>query len=122
MLELLFKAQNTTNTKPWIVFNDFFDSSNLILPNLGITEFHTHGVGNSNLWNLSMRFADFKYYITTIANKYGAKGNEVQFGWHLAGSLRIFMASRPNYKFIATQNGKYRNKCELPEIPRDFSP
>ncbi len=36
----------------------------------------THGTGNTNLWNLSMRFPDFKYYMTTLANKYGLKGND----------------------------------------------
>ena len=46
------------------------------LPNpIWYNEF-THGVGNENLWSLSMRFPDFKYYMTNIANKYGVNGND----------------------------------------------
>lgn len=53
-----------------------FDSVAKLSDPIWYNEF-THGVGNSNLWNLSMRFMDFKYYMTAIANKYGTNGNDL---------------------------------------------
>ena len=80
----------------------------------------THGTGNTNLWNLSMRFPDFKYYMTTLANKYGAKGND-----------SIWMAPwQEVYEYIWLRDRtkvdyKQKNKeieitIELPEIPKNF--
>jgi hypothetical protein len=34
----------------------------------------SHGVGNSNLWGISMVFKDFKYYMTSVAKKHGRDG------------------------------------------------
>ncbi|SEP20863.1 Putative polysaccharide deacetylase [Flavobacterium sp. CF108] len=80
----------------------------------------THGTGNTNLWSLSMRFHDFKYYITTLANKYGAKGKD-----------SIWMAPwQEVYEYIWLRDRikvdyKQKNKeievtIELPEIPENF--
>ena len=80
----------------------------------------THGTGNTNLWNVSMRFPDFKYYMTTLANKYGAKGND-----------SIWMAPwQEVYEYIWLRDRikvdyKQKNKeievtIELPEIPEIF--
>jgi hypothetical protein len=80
----------------------------------------THGTGNGNLWNLSMRFPDFKYYMTTLANKYGAKGND-----------SIWMAPwQEVYEYIWLRDRikvDYKQKdkeievtIELPEIPENF--
>lgn len=80
----------------------------------------THGTGNTNLWNLSMRFPDFKYYMRTLANKYGTKGND-----------SIWMAPwQEVYEYIWLRDRikvdyKQKNKeievtIELPEIPEIF--
>jgi hypothetical protein len=80
----------------------------------------THGTGNTNLWNLSMRFPDFKYYMTTLANKYGLKGND-----------SIWMAPwQEVYEYIWLRDGikvdfQQKNKevivtIKLPEIPETF--
>ncbi len=80
----------------------------------------THGTGNGNLWNLSMRFPDFKYYMTTLANKYGEKGND-----------SIWMAPwQEVYEYIWLRDRikvdyKQKNKeievtIDLPEIPQNF--
>jgi hypothetical protein len=80
----------------------------------------THGTGNGNLWNLSMRFPDFKYYMITLADKYGAKGND-----------SIWMAPwQEVYEYIWLRDRikvdyKQKNKeievtIELPEIPQNF--
>lgn len=80
----------------------------------------THGTGNTNLWNLSMRFPDFKYYMTTLSNKYGAKGND-----------SIWMAPwQEVYEYIWLRDRikidyKQKNKeievtIQLPEIPETF--
>lgn len=80
----------------------------------------THGTGNGNLWNLSMRFPDFKYYMTTLANKYGEKGTD-----------SIWMAPwQEVYEYIWLRdrikvNYQQKNKeieviIETPEIPKNF--
>ncbi|WP_149208293.1 polysaccharide deacetylase family protein [Flavobacterium johnsoniae] len=80
----------------------------------------THGTGNTNLWNLSMRFPEFKYYMTTLANKYGLKGND-----------SIWMAPwQEVYEYIWLRDRikvdyKQKNKevivtIKLPEIPETF--
>lgn len=80
----------------------------------------THGTGNGNLWNLSMRFPDFKYYMTTLADKYGVKGIDT-----------IWMAPwQEVYEYIWLRDRikvdyKQKNKeievtIELPEIPENF--
>ena len=80
----------------------------------------THGTGNGNLWNLSMRFPDFKYYMTALANKYGAKGSDT-----------IWMASwQEVYEYIWLRDRikvDYKQKDKeievtivLPEIPKTF--
>ncbi len=34
----------------------------------------SHGVGNTNLWGISLVFKDFKYYMTTLAKTHGIEG------------------------------------------------
>lgn len=80
----------------------------------------THGTGNTNLWNLSMRFPDFKYYMTTLADKYGIKGNDsvwmapwqevYEYIW-LRDRIKIDLQQK-NKEVIVT--------IELPEIPEIF--
>lgn len=80
----------------------------------------THGTGNTNLWNLSMRFPDFKYYMTTLADKYGVKGSDT-----------IWMAPwQEVYEYIWLRDRirvDYKQKDKeievtivLPEIPKTF--
>ncbi|BDU25063.1 polysaccharide deacetylase family protein [Flavobacterium sp. GSB-24] len=80
----------------------------------------THGTGNGNLWNLSMRFPDFKYYMTALADKYGVKGSDT-----------IWMAPwQEVYEYIWLRDRikvDYKQKDKeievtivLPEIPENF--
>jgi len=80
----------------------------------------THGTGNTNLWNLSVRFPEFKYYMITLANKYGLKGND-----------SIWMAPwQEVYEYIWLRDRikvdfQQKNKdvtviIQLPEIPETF--
>ncbi|RKR09099.1 putative polysaccharide deacetylase [Flavobacterium sp. 90] len=80
----------------------------------------THGVGNQNLWNLSMRFPDFKYYMTAIANKYGAKGDDSIWmaPWQ---EVYEYIWLRDRIKINYSQNNKEGIvTIELPEIPETF--
>jgi hypothetical protein len=80
----------------------------------------THGVGNGNLWSLSMRFPDFKYYMTTIANKYGAKGDDSIWmaPWQ---EVYEYIWLRDRIKINYEQNNKEGLvTIELPEIPETF--
>ncbi|TDO69937.1 polysaccharide deacetylase [Flavobacterium chryseum] len=80
----------------------------------------THGVGNGNLWNLSMRFPDFKYYMTAIAAKYGSKGNDSIWmaPWQ---EVYEYIWLRDRIKINYIQNNKEGIvTIELPEIPETF--
>jgi peptidoglycan/xylan/chitin deacetylase (PgdA/CDA1 family) len=80
----------------------------------------THGTGNGNLWNLSMRFPDFKYYMTALADKYGAKGNDSIWmaPWQ---EVYEYIWLRDRIKVDYTQKNKeIEVTIELPEIPENF--
>lgn len=80
----------------------------------------THGTGNTNLWNLSMRFPDFKYYMTTLANKYGAKGKDSIWmaPWQEVYEY-IWLRDRIKVDFIQN-NKEVTVTIQLPEIPETF--
>ena len=65
----------------------------------------SHGTGNSNLWSLSMKFPEFKYYMTSIANKYGATGNDKIWmaPWQ---EVYEYIWLRDRIKLSATKRGK----------------
>ena len=112
-------SKDTITFKTMDRFLATFDSVAKLPNPIWYNEF-THGVGNGDLWNLSMRFPDFKYYMTTIANKYGSTGND-----------SIWMAPwQEVYEYIWLRdkvkiNYKQKDKevlvtIELPEIPETF--
>lgn len=80
----------------------------------------THGTGNTNLWNLSMRFPDFKYYMTTLADKYGAKGNDSIWmaPWQEVYEY-IWLRDRVKIEY-QQKNKDVEVKIILPEIPETF--
>ncbi|MBW1656778.1 polysaccharide deacetylase family protein [Flavobacterium quisquiliarum] len=80
----------------------------------------THGTGNGNLWNLSMRFPDFKYYMTMLANNYGEKGNDSIWmaPWQ---EVYEYIWLRDRIKIEYKQNKKeIEVTIILPEIPEAF--
>jgi hypothetical protein len=88
------------------------------LPNpIWCNEF-THGTGNGNLWNLSMRFSDFKYYMTSIENKYGVKGNDSIWmaPWQEVYEY-IWLRDRIKIDF-QQKNKEVIVTIQLPEIPK----
>ncbi|GAA3730159.1 MULTISPECIES: polysaccharide deacetylase family protein [Flavobacterium] len=80
----------------------------------------THGTGNTNLWNLSMRFPEFKYYMTTLANKYGLKGNDSIWmaPWQEVYEY-IWLRDRIKADF-QQKNKEVTVTIQLPEIPETF--
>ncbi|MDQ6527544.1 polysaccharide deacetylase family protein [Flavobacterium sp. LHD-85] len=80
----------------------------------------THGTGNTNLWNLSMRFPDFKYYMTTLANKYGLKGNDSIWmaPWQEVYEY-IWLRDRIKVDF-QQKNKEVTVTIQLPEISENF--
>ncbi|TCN51142.1 hypothetical protein D0809_23260 [Flavobacterium circumlabens] len=81
---------------------------------------YTHGVGNGNLWSLSMRFPDFKYYMTTIADKYGSKGDDSIWmaPWQ---EVYEYIWLRDRIKITYDQKDKEATvTIELPQIPEIF--
>ncbi|MBF4467436.1 polysaccharide deacetylase family protein [Flavobacterium sp. LC2016-12] len=112
-------SQDTIGFKTMDRFLATFDSVTKLSGPIWYNEF-THGVGNSNLWNLSMRFPDFKYYMTTIANKYGANGNDSIWmaPWQ---EVYEYIWIRDRIKINYVQNGKEGTiTIEVPEIPETF--
>lgn len=112
-------SKDTIGFKTMDRFLATFDSVAKLSDPIWYNEF-THGVGNGNLWALSMRFPDFKYYMTAISNKYGSKGND-----------SIWMAPwQEVYEYIWLRdrikiNYEQKDKevlvtIELPEIPETF--
>lgn len=112
-------SKDTIGFKTMDRFLATFDSVAKLSDPIWYNEF-THGVGNGNLWSLSMRFPDFKYYMRAISNKYGSKGND-----------SIWMAPwQEVYEYIWLRdrikiNYEQKNKevlvtIELPEIPETF--
>lgn len=80
----------------------------------------THGTGNGNLWNLSMRFPDFKYYMTSLANKYGVNGNDSVW-MALWQEVYEYIWLRDRIKIDFQQKNKEVNvTIQLPEIPETF--
>ncbi|WP_343589020.1 polysaccharide deacetylase family protein [Flavobacterium sp.] len=80
----------------------------------------THGTGNTNLWNLSIRFPEFKYYMTTLANKYGLKGNDSIWmaPWQEVYEY-IWLRDRIKVDF-QQKNKEVSVTIRLPEIPETF--
>ena len=115
----LQSSKDTIGFKTMDSFLATFDSVAKLPNPIWYTEF-THGVGNGNLWNLSMRFPDFKYYMTAIANKYGLKGNDTIWmaPWQ---EVYEYIWLRDKIKINYAQNNKEAVvTIELPEIPETF--
>jgi len=115
-------VQSSKDTLSFKTMDHFLSSLDSIskLPNpIWYTAF-THGTGNGNLWNLSMRFPDFKYYMTTIATKYGVKGDDSIWmaPWQ---EVYEYIWLRDRIKIHFEQNNKEGIvTIELPEIPETF--
>jgi hypothetical protein len=80
----------------------------------------SHGTGNSNLWGLSLRFPEFKYYMTSIANKYGIAGNDNIWmaPWQ---EVYEYIWLRDHIKLSTTKKGKQVVvKIEAPDLPEGF--
>ncbi|MHC0446264.1 polysaccharide deacetylase family protein [Flavobacterium sp. 3-218] len=80
----------------------------------------THGTGNTNLWNLSTRFPDFKYYMIKLANKYGANGNDSVWmaPWQEVYEY-IWLRDRIKIDFVQ-KDKEVTVTIQLPEIPETF--
>lgn len=112
-------SKDTTSYKTMDRFLVTFDSVAKLPNPIWYNEF-THGVGNQNLWSLSMRFPDFKYYMTAIANKYGTKGNDSIWmaPWQEVYEY-IWLRDRIKIKYTQT-NKEGVVTIEIPEIPETF--
>ena len=80
----------------------------------------SHGTGNSNLWGLSLRFPEFKYYMTAIANKYGVAGNDNIWmaPWQ---EVYEYIWLRDRIKISTNKKGKQVVvKIEIPDLPEGF--
>ena len=80
----------------------------------------THSVGDKNLWNLSMLYPEFKYYMTSIEKRYGTHGtdNIWMAPWQ---EVYEYIWLRDHIAISSQQHG--RNvviKLVLPDIPKGF--
>ncbi|WP_394777154.1 polysaccharide deacetylase family protein [Flavobacterium sp.] len=112
-------SKDTIGFKTMDRFLATFDSVAKLQSPIWYNEF-THGVGNGDLWSLSMRFPDFKYYMTNIADKYGSKGNDSIWmaPWQ---EVYEYIWLRDRIKINYEQNDKdVVVIVEVPEIPETF--
>ena len=80
----------------------------------------SHGVGNDNLWNISLTFPDFKYYMTSIAERYGVNGadNLWMAPWQ---EVYEYIWLRDRIKINTKQDGQdVILEVILPDIPTSF--
>lgn len=80
----------------------------------------SHGLGNSNLWSLSLRYPEFKYYMTTLADRYGLNGSDKLWmaPWQ---EVYEYIWLRDRIKISTQQKGRdVVIKLTLPEIPGSF--
>jgi len=115
----VLSSKDTTNFKTMDRFLKTVDSI-AKLPNPNWYNEFTHGTGNGNLWNLSMRFPDFKYYMKTLADKYGLKGNDSIWmaPWQEVYEY-IWLRDRIKVDF-QQKNKEITVTIQLPEIPETF--
>ncbi|RZJ48425.1 MAG: hypothetical protein EOO44_21115, partial [Flavobacterium sp.] len=112
-------SKDTTNFKTMDRYLKTIDSIVKQKDHVWFNEF-THGTGNGNLWSLSMRFPDFKYYMTAIADKYGVKGDDSIWmaPWQ---EVYEYIWLRDRIKVSYEQNNNEGVvSIELPEIPETF--
>ena len=115
-------VQSTNDTIGFKVMDRYLSALDQIAksPNpVWYTEF-THSVGNGNLWSLGMRFPDFKYYMTAIANKYGVKGEDSIWmaPWQEVYEY-IWLRDRIQVKYVQ-KDKEVDVVISLPEIPETF--
>jgi peptidoglycan/xylan/chitin deacetylase (PgdA/CDA1 family) len=80
----------------------------------------THSVGDKNLWNLSMLYPEFKYYMTSVEKRYGVKGtdNIWMAPWQ---EVYEYIWLRDHIKISAQQHGRdVVIKLEVPSLPANF--
>lgn len=115
-------VRSTNDTLDFKVMNAYLNTLDSLIKQpkaIWYNEF-THGVGNSNLWSLSMGFPEFKYYMTTIAQKYGATGTDAIWmaPWQ---EIYEYIWLRDRIKVNYQQKNKeVILKINLPEIPKTF--
>ncbi len=80
----------------------------------------THSVGDKNLWNLSMLYPEFKYYMTSIEKNYGTSGNDNMWiaPWQ---EVYEYIWLRDHIKISSQQHGRdVVIKLEVPKMPLNF--
>jgi len=80
----------------------------------------THGVGNDNLWDISLIFPDFRYYMTSIAKRYGIGGTDNLWmaPWQ---EVYEYIWLRDRIKINTKKNGQdVTLEVILPDIPASF--
>lgn len=80
----------------------------------------SHGVGNSNLWGISLVYKDFKYYMTGLAKKHGQSGTDKLWmaPWQ---EVYEYIWLRDRTKVNLVQKGKLVTiSLDLPELPPGF--
>ncbi|KAF2510272.1 polysaccharide deacetylase family protein [Flavobacterium zhairuonense] len=115
-------VQSSKDTTSFKTMDRFLKTLDSIVKQPNPTWFNefTHGTGNTNLWNLSMRFPDFKYYMRTLADKYGAKGDDSIWmaPWQEVYEY-IWLRDRIKVDF-QQKNKEVIVTIQLPEIPQNF--
>jgi hypothetical protein len=75
--ERTFLQSDKDSTKPFTVDEPLGIWDSLMRQPLPVwNNSFTHGVGNTNLWGLSLFYPEFKYYMNSLNKRYGSVGND----------------------------------------------
>lgn len=80
----------------------------------------THNVGNGNLWSISLIYPEFKYLMTSLANRYGKNGSDELWmaPWQ---QVYEYVWLRDHVKVTTHQSGRNVTiRLEIPAIPPTF--
>ena len=80
----------------------------------------SHGVGNDNLWGISLTYPDFKHYMTMLADSHGVKGDDNLWmaPWQ---EVYEYLWLRDKTEIKTRRKGKeVVIELFLPEIPTSF--
>jgi peptidoglycan/xylan/chitin deacetylase (PgdA/CDA1 family) len=80
----------------------------------------THNAGNGNLWSISLIYPEFKYLMTSLANRYGKNGSDELWmaPWQ---QVYEYVWLRDHIKVATRQSGRNVTiRLEIPEIPPTF--
>jgi len=123
--QLIFQrafAKSNADDKNYTLMNQYLRRIDSLIKRpekLWYNEF-SHGVGNSNLWGISLVYSDFKYYMTNLAKKHGQTGSD-QLWMAPWQEVYEYIWLRDRVRVNSVQKGRIVTiVLDFPELPPGF--